>query len=227
MIRIFDFFFSLVAIVFFIPFFIIICLILKFTGEGKVFYFQKRIGVNGKVFSIIKFATMLENSDKYNTQTITIKNDPRILPFGNFLRRSKINELPQLINVLIGDMSLIGPRPLVGKNLSYYDSNDKKIILRNRPGLSGIGSIIFSSEENLLNETEDSWNFYIHSIVPYKSKLEIWFSNNLSIKLYLELIIFTIYVTLFGNFNFLFNYYLDLPRIPEEIKSKFITIKKV
>tara|TARA_Y100000294_G_scaffold176623_1_gene199535 strand:- start:1624 stop:2319 length:696 start_codon:yes stop_codon:yes gene_type:complete len=226
MIRIFDFFFSLIALILFLPFFIIICVILKFTGEGKIFYLQKRVGLSGKNFSIIKFVTMLEKSDSSLTKTITVKNDPRVLPFGSFLRKFKINELPQLINVLIGDMSLIGPRPLVDKNLSYYNEEDKKLILKNRPGLSGIGSIIFSSEEDLLNASEQPWNFYIDSIAPYKSQLEKWFSNKISIRLYFELIFFTIYVIFKGNFNLLFDYYSDLPKIPEKIKEKFILIKK-
>mgnify|MGYP006431476481 CR=1 FL=1 len=194
--RLFDILFSFLALLALAPIFFLVIIILRFTGEGEIFFIQKRVGKGGKYFGLFKFATMLKNSPNIGTGTITIKGDPRVLPFGSILRKTKINELPQLLNIFLGHMSVIGPRPLTSETFNAYDLIIQKTIQQVRPGLSGIGSIIFSSEENLLNETEDSWNFYIHSIVPYKSKLEIWFSNNLSIKLYLELIIFTIYVTL-------------------------------
>ena len=195
-------------------------LILKFTGEGKVFYLQKRVGVEEKEFFIFKFATMYENSDSKLNQTITVSNDPRILPLGSFLRKTKLNEIPQLINVILGNMSLIGPRPLVKKNLNFYKSQDRKIILTNKPGLSGIGSIIFSNEENLLNEKEDAWNYYINQIIPYKSALEVWFSKNINLRLYFELIFFTVYIILTSNSKLLFDYYKTLPEMPKEFQKK-------
>ena len=199
MIRLFDIILSVLGIILLFPIILTTSLILKFTGEGKVFYLQKRVGVEEKEFFIFKFATMYENSDSKLNQTITVSNDPRILPLGSFLRKTKLNEIPQLINVILGNMSLIGPRPLVKKNLNFYKSQDRKIILTNKPGLSGIGSIIFSNEENLLNEKEDAWNYYINQIIPYKSALEVWFSKNINLRLYFELIFFTVYIILTSN----------------------------
>lgn len=220
MIRLFDIILSVLGIILLFPIILTTCLILKFTGERKVFYLQKRVGVEEKEFFIFKFATMYENSDSKLNQTITVSNDPRILPVGNFLRKTKLNEIPQLINVILGDMSLIGPRPLVKKNLDFYKSQDRKIILTNKPGLSGIGSIIFSNEENLLNEKEDAWNYYIKQIIPYKSTLEVWFSKNINLRLYFELIFFTIYVILTNNSKLLFDYYKTLPEMPKELQKK-------
>jgi len=110
-IRFFDVLFSTLFLIMLIPLFIIVIPILKFTGEGEIFFLQDRIGKDGKKFKLIKFATMLKDSPNMPLGTLTIKNDPRILPFGGILRKTKVNELPQFINVLLGDMSIIGPRP--------------------------------------------------------------------------------------------------------------------
>ena len=109
--RFFDILLSSLAISFFSIILLPVIIILRLTGEGEIFYLQKRIGKNNKEFYLLKFATMLKNSSKMQNGTVTIKNDPRVLPFGKFLRKSKINELPQLFNILKGDMSIIGPRP--------------------------------------------------------------------------------------------------------------------
>ena len=110
MTRIFDIFFSLVALLLFLPFGIIIALILRFSGEGEIFYRQERLGKNKKLFGVLKFATMQKNSSSIGTGDVTIQNDPRVLPFGSFLRKTKLNEVPQLWNILIGQMSIVGPR---------------------------------------------------------------------------------------------------------------------
>ncbi len=139
MIRFFDILFSSLGLFFLFPLFVIIITLLKFSGEGEIFYFQKRVGVDRKIFGLFKFATMLKNSEKIGTKTLTIKNDPRILPMGSFLRKTKINELPQLINVLKGDMSLIGPRPErpeIDKILISQISNYNLRYLV-KPGISG------------------------------------------------------------------------------------------
>ena len=135
MIRIFDFILSLIAIIFLLPIFILIIPILKFTGEGEVFYYQSRIGFKGKKFYIIKFATMKKDSPNLEGGMLTIDNDPRILPLGHFLRATKINELPQIFNILLGNMSIIGPRPLTEEIISYYDQESRDIILSSKPGL--------------------------------------------------------------------------------------------
>ena len=111
--RFIDLCFSSLGLIILLPLFLAVAILLKFTGEGDIFYLQERIGLNGKTFFIIKFATMLRNSPNIGSGTITSKNDSRILPVGKILRKTKINELPQLLNVLFGDMSIIGPRPHV------------------------------------------------------------------------------------------------------------------
>ena len=172
--RFFDILLSSVAILLFSPILIFTSIILLFTGENKVIYLQKRVGYSGKLFNLIKFATMLENSP--NSGTITFNHDPRILPFGSFLRKSKINELPQLFNIFLGDMSVIGPRPLTKQTFSYYSKDVKQLIVTLRPGLSGIGSIFFRNEQLLLKQG-DYLKVYKTIIAPYKGKLEAWYSK--------------------------------------------------
>ena len=151
MIRIFDIFFSLLAIIFLSPIFIIISIFLKFSGEGEILYFQERIGKNKKVFKLIKFATMLKNSPNIGTKSITVKGDPRILPMGHFLRKTKINELPQIFNVLFGDISLIGPRPLVQEGVDNYPRELEIEMSKIKPGLSCLASILLRNEEEELS----------------------------------------------------------------------------
>jgi lipopolysaccharide/colanic/teichoic acid biosynthesis glycosyltransferase len=118
---------------------------------------------------------MLKNSPAIGTGTVTIKNDPRILPIGHFLRKTKINELPQLLNILFGDMSVIGPRPQTQRCFDAFTATSQAAIVQVRPGLSGIGSIIFRDEENLLHGQADSVRFYDEVIAPYKGALEEWY----------------------------------------------------
>uniref|UniRef100_UPI003752F2F8 sugar transferase n=1 Tax=Undibacterium sp. TaxID=1914977 RepID=UPI003752F2F8 len=139
--RIFDVILASLALLVLAPLLVPIVLILKFSGEGEIFYKQPRVGYKAELFEILKFATMLKNSPNMGTGLVTVRGDPRILPIGAFLRRTKINELPQLINVLKGDMSLIGPRPLAPRGFNAYTEDVKKIVTKVRPGLSGIGSI--------------------------------------------------------------------------------------
>ena len=147
--RICDIFLSSLAILILSPIFIPIAIVLKFTGEGEIFYKQKRIGLNGKEFELLKFATML-NSPNIGAGEITIHNDPRVLPFGKFLRKTKINELPQLLNIITGDMSIVGPRPMVPNTFYNYSAEAQTMLNTVKPGLSGIGSIFFRDEERYL-----------------------------------------------------------------------------
>ena len=218
MIRILDICFSALAIILFIPILLITSLMLLLTGEREVFFFQDRIGKDKKVFKLFKFVTMKKNSP--DTGTITIKNDPRVLPIGRFLRKTKINELPQIFNILLGQMSFIGPRPLTQENFLKYDTKSQEIISSQVPGLSGIGSIIFNREEELLNNESDIKLFYDGIIVPYKAKLEKWFIKNRSIKIYFFLIFFTIFTLIFRDPSILFKIMPDLPKLPEELHKK-------
>lgn len=217
-IRVFDILFSALALLLLLPLLIPIMLLLSLTGEREIFYIQKRVGLNGKIFGLYKFATMLKNSPNIGTGEITVKNDPRVLPFGSFLRKTKINELPQLLNILKGDMSIIGPRPMVPNTFYKYPLEAQNIINKIRPGLSGVGSIIFRDEEKYLEGTENPVEFYENEIIPYKSEVEIWFTNNQSVFLYFKIIFLTIFIVLFPNRILPRDVFKNLPPIPESMK---------
>ena len=217
--RIFDLFFSIVALAILIPFLLPITIILRLTGEGEVFFLQERVGKNGRIFKLIKFATMLKNSPYIGTGEVTIKSDPRILPFGYILRKFKINELPQLLNVFFGHMSLIGPRPLTKNLFDCYPKNIQIAIKSVRPGLSGIGSIVFRSEEEILKGDESSRAFYQDVILRYKGSLEEWFVMNKSIYIYFLAIFITIWVIFFSNSAIIFRVFQSLPPLPSELDA--------
>lgn len=217
--RVFDILFSILAILILLPLFVVVIILLKFTGENQVFFLQKRVGKNGKYFKLIKFATMLKDSPQMNSGTITIKNDPRILPFGKFLRISKINELPQLLNIIKGDMSIIGPRPLTKQTFDFYQMETKKQILKVRPGLSGIGSIIFRKEEDLIDNDKMLMSSYYDSISSYKGKLEQWFVVNKNLYIYFVLIILTLWVVIYPSSKMVWRIFSTLPKPPKELKN--------
>lgn len=165
--RLLDLTLAFIALTILSPVLVPVVIGLLLTGEHYVFYFQKRIGFKNKWFSIWKFATMLKNSPNMTGGMHTTKQDPRLMPLGNFLRKTKINELPQLINILKGDMSIVGPRPLVDKTFAPYSDQVKSTIYNIKPGLTGIGSIVFRDEESLLSNTSiDISDFYAHHISP-------------------------------------------------------------
>tara|TARA_Y100001935_G_scaffold64763_1_gene54412 strand:- start:5355 stop:6026 length:672 start_codon:yes stop_codon:yes gene_type:complete len=211
--RTFDILISFVALISLIPIFIPIILILRFSGEGEIFYFQERVGLDNKTIKIFKFATMLKNSEQMGTGIYTAKNDPRILPFGNFLRKTKINELPQIINILNGDISLVGPRPLIRKTFELYKEQDQKIIYSMKPGLTGVGSIVFRNEEEILNNARiDLEKFYENHITPYKAELELWYEKNKSFICDLKIIFLTAWVIFFNDSNLPWTLFKDLPK---------------
>ena len=220
MIRLFDIFLSLIAILVLSPLLIPIALILLFTGEYKIIYNQSRVGRGGSLFTLFKFATMLENSPNLPGGEITTGNDPRVLPFGKFLRKSKINELPQLINILIGDISIVGPRPLTPRNFSFYDEKTQEIIKETKPGLTGIGSIVFRDEESVIKKScKSSIDCYKEDISPYKGNLEQWFSSNQSIITYFTIILLTGYYIFIPNSKIIWKIFIDLPPVPDRLKS--------
>ena len=191
MTRFFDILFSGIAIIILLPFMIPIMIGLKLTGEHDIFYVQERIGKGGKPFGVLKFATMLRNSPNMAGGVLTQKNDPRILPMGNFLRKTKINELPQLVNIFIGQMSVIGPRPQAKRHYDLYSDEVKSAIDKVAPGLSGIGSVAFRDEEDMLNVIQNRDEFHDTIIAPYKGQLEIWFTEHRNIITYFKLIFLT------------------------------------
>lgn len=195
-------------------------LILKLTGEGEIFFLQERVGKDQKSFMLFKFATMLKNSPAIGTGTVTMKNDPRVLPVGTFLRKTKINELPQLLNILIGDMSVIGPRPQTPSSFKAFPKDSQAIIASMKPGLSGIASIIFRDEENILHGHMASLDFYNNFIGPYKGQVESWYFDKESIKNYILLIFMTVWVILFSKSRLVWKIFNDLPVPPDELKKE-------
>lgn len=192
-------------------------LILLYTGEHYVFYYQERIGKGGKPFKIIKFATMFLNSPNMPGGTITTRNDPRVLPFGKFLRMTKINELPQIFNVLNGTMSIVGPRPLVKEGYELYPEHIKSEIYNITPGVTGIGSLIFRDEEKYLSQTDDPKKFYRDCIMPYKGELEMWYQNQMSLITDLKIIFTTAWVILFPKSSIQERLFQQLPPKPDWI----------
>ncbi len=217
MIRFFDILFSFSAILFLSPFLFLVSIILKFTGEGEVIYTQKRVGLNEKEFGLFKFATMLKNSPNIGSKELTLKNDPRVLPVGKFLRITKINELPQLFNILFGDISIVGPRPMVPNTFKLYPFDDREKLKTVKPGLTGIGSIIFRNEEKFLEDKSEPKKFYEKIIVPYKSSVEVWFVENNSIVLYFKCIVVTAWVIFFPESRIVDNMFRDLPKKPDAL----------
>ena len=213
--RILDILLSVFTLLFLLPLFIPIVLILLLTGEGKVFYLQNRVGYKNKKFKIIKFATMLLNSPNIGSGSLTLKNDPRVLPFGSFLRKTKINELPQILNIIIGDLSIVGPRPQMQVDFEKYSDYVQKKIYNDRPGLTGIGSIIFRDEESLISaasENEDPHDFYKRVIAPYKGELEMWYQTHRSLFLDFQLIFITAWVIVAPETRLYEKWFKDLPK---------------
>lgn len=173
--RSFDILMSLIAILCLSWLLIPIIIILLCTGEHEVFYRQQRVGRGGKLFGVLKFATMLKNSEKIGTGLVTTRNDPRVLPFGKFLRKTKLNELPQLFNILGGSMSVVGPRPMVQSGYNAYSEEAQKCYNQMTPGLSGIGSIVFRDEEYYISKAKDPKAFHLQCIQPFKGSLEVWY----------------------------------------------------
>jgi len=207
---------SFIALIILSPLLIPIVIGLRLTGEGHIFYLQKRVGKNNKHFNIYKFATMLKDSVNMKGGLITTKNDPRITPMGGFLRKSKINELPQLLNILFGDMSVVGPRPVMQKSFDQYPEDVKKVIYNVRPGLTGIGSIVFRDEEELITKVrdsgEDTWEYYRNVIYPHKGKLEQWYQNHRSFLTDIKIIFATAWVVLKPDSDIVYSWFKGIPK---------------
>lgn len=188
--RVFDILFSLFGLVLLAPFFIVIALLVKLTSKGPVFYAQKRIGIAGKGFDLLKFRTMFVGSDKKGLLTVGA-NDSRITKVGLFLRKYKLDELPQLINVLNGTMSFVGPRPEVEKYVKMY-TEKQRVILNVRPGITDFSSIYFRNESDLLSQSTDPEAFYVQRIMPQKIRLNKVYIHNQSVQLDIQIILKTL-----------------------------------
>lgn len=190
MIRFFDIVISFIVITLLSPFFLIISLLIVIDSKGGVFYRQIRIGKNFKPFKLIKFRTMIPEADKKGLLTVG-STDSRITKVGKFLRKYKLDELPQFINVLLGHMSIVGPRPEVPKYVELYNDYQKKI-LSIKPGITDIASIEYFNENDILAKSEDPEKTYIEQIMPHKIELNMWYINNRNIFNYFKVIFKTL-----------------------------------
>lgn len=219
--RLLDLVIGSITVLIFLPVFLFIIILLKLTGEGEVFYFQKRIGYKNKYFHIWKFATMLKGSANMGSGSITIKNDPRVTKVGKYLRITKLNEFPQIMNVLKGDMSIVGPRPLVDRTFNVYTRQVQEKVYDSRPGITGIGSIIFRDEEAFISDSDlPPHEFYRNHIAPYKGALELWYQENKSFWTDLKLIFLTAWVIVFRKSDLPYKFFKDLPKRPIVLEEK-------
>ena len=211
--RIIDIILSGVAIILLSPILLLIIITLKLTGEGEIFYLQERVGYKKNIFMIYKFATMVKNSPNIGNGDVTLRNDPRVTKVGKILRKSKLNELPQLFNIFMGDISIIGPRPLMRAGFNRYSLNFQNSVYNVKPGLTGIGSIVFRDEEKILTESNlTPHECYKKIILPYKGKLELWYQTNRSLFLDIQLIFMTAWVILVPNSKLYEKWFKDLPK---------------
>ena len=214
--RFFDLIFSSIMLLILAPILVPIMIGLKLTGEGYIFYFQERVGFKNKLFNIWKYATMLKDSPNMSGGIMTLKKDPRITPMGGFLRKTKINELPQLFNVWRGEMSFVGPRPVMQKSFDAYPAHVQQVIYNVTPGVTGIGSIIFRDEEDLLTkakeEGNDPWEFYKNYIYPYKGEVEAWYQKNQSFMVDFMILFLTAWAIIFPKSDLHYKIFKDIPK---------------
>ena len=211
--RFLDILFSLVALLILLPIFIPIIILLLLTGEHEVFFRQDRVGYQNKIFQIWKFATMLKNSPNMGSGDVTTRNDPRVTKVGKFLRISKLNELPQLINILTGDMSLVGPRPLMKVGFDRYTDEMKEKVYRVKPGLTGIGSIVFRDEELIITQSSlPPHECYRQVILPYKGAVEVWYQQHLSLYTDFMIVFLTAWYIIFHKSDLVQKVFPSLPK---------------
>ena len=188
--RCFDLFFSILGVIILLPFIIIIGILIKVTSDGPILFKQIRVTKDGKLFNIYKFRTMKNNSE--GNKQITVGNDSRITSIGRMLRKTKLDELPQLFNVIKGEMSLVGPRPEVPKYVELY-TEEQKNILKVHAGITDYASIYFSNESELLGKAKNPDKYYIEKIMPYKIKLNQKYIENMGIMTDMKIIFLTIF----------------------------------
>lgn len=173
-----------------LPLLLLVALVLRFTGEGEILYLQERVGHRNENFVIWKFATMLKDSPNLGQRDITVRNDPRILPLGGVLRKTKFNEIPQLVNVLKGEMSLVGPRPLMRRSFDRYSKEAQGRLYEIKPGITSIASILFRDEEALASAAADIEATYVE-IAECKAVLEGWYREHISLRTDLSILALT------------------------------------
>ena len=190
LIRLLDIVLSLLGLLFLLPIFLILAVWIKFDSQGSIFFRQIRVGKDGRDFRIYKFRTMIVNAEKMGIITIG-ERDPRITNSGYFLRKYKLDELPQLINVLKGEMSFVGPRPEVRKYVEMYNQEQLKI-LTVKPGITDYASIEYINEDEILGKSFNPEKTYIEEIIPQKIKYNTKYINNKTVIEYFKIIFLTI-----------------------------------
>ena len=175
--RLFDIAISLLLLAVFMPIILMTALAVRLTSAGPLFYMQPRVGLNGQIFHIVKFRTMIVGADKAGP-SVTSVDDVRITSIGRFMRKSKLDELPQLFNVLRGDMSLVGPRPQVPAFVEHFEANLRQEVLSVPPGVTGITALCFRNEESMLANIKDREKYYIDRILPAKLEIDAWYVRN-------------------------------------------------
>ena len=195
MIRFFDILFSFVGLVLISPIFVIIGLLIKISSTGPIFYKQFRIGLNGIEFKVVKFRTMRLDADKLGLITVGGR-DPRVTSLGYILRKSKLDELPQLINVLIGEMSFVGPRPEVKKYVDLY-TKEQRVVLTIRPGITDWASINYRDENVILGKSSNPEKDYIEKVMLDKLRYNMIYINKYGVLEYLKIIFITLWRIVF------------------------------
>jgi lipopolysaccharide/colanic/teichoic acid biosynthesis glycosyltransferase len=179
--RIVDVSISLLLLLLFFPMILITAVAVRMTSPGQAFYKQPRVGLNGRIFHIFKFRTMRVGADKQGP-LVTSTDDSRTTDFGRFIRRSKLDEVPQLLNVLRGDMSLVGPRPQVPAFVELFEPNMRREVLSVLPGVTGITALCFRHEESMLANIEDRQTYYVEQLLPRKLEMDAWYVRNCGVQ---------------------------------------------
>ena len=211
--RFFDIVFALMGIVITGPFLLLSIFIIFISGETKPLFIQLRVGKNRQLFRFYKLRTMKRTQSR-NSGPITFHGDDRITKVGLFLRWSKMDEFPQFFNVLNGDLSFVGPRPLMPETFYAYDKSTQKSIAKVKPGITGVGSVVFRNEALLLKQAGENKqkDFYLNKILPYKGELEEWYVKNQSFGVDLKLLFFSAAVIAYSRMTGLHNYFKNLPK---------------
>jgi lipopolysaccharide/colanic/teichoic acid biosynthesis glycosyltransferase len=209
----FDKLLSLALLILLSPVFLFFILILYLFNDKDIFYLQNRVGYSNHIFRIIKFTTMAKDSETSPDGSVVLRGDPRVTGIGKILRITKLNELPQLLNVFIGNMSFVGPRPMTRSGFELYNSEVKSKIYNSKPGITGISSIIFRDEEKWVSSSDlEPMEFYKQFIFPYKGQLELWYLKNKSISTDFLILFLTALKIVFPQSKLEFKIFSSLPK---------------